>query len=154
MEKELASPRGQAKEVDDDRFTLAIFPVSQYLGDAALRRAVVELSGRGRTDIKPSAAQALLPFHPLSMAVLKEKGDMDIYCLIVMYGTLIRTHVVIAKGFARTNPPPEDYVCDSCHVKGWLKKDYQNSKLDGANIPVWLCPACSRLKPEERDIRF
>ena len=137
-----------------DSFTLAIFPVSRYLGDAALQQAVVELADRGRSDIKPADARALLPFHPLGQEVLKEKPDMDVYCLLSVYGNLVRTHVVVANGVARTNPPPEGYVCDSCHARGWLKKEFQESKLDGANIPVWLCPDCSKLKPEERDVRF
>ncbi len=142
------------KRDDDDRFTLAIFPVSQYLADAELRQAVIGLTGSGRSNIEPADAQALVRFHPLSPTALKEKREMDAYVLIGMYGTLVRTHVVVTNGSARTNPPPDDYACDSCHTKGWLKKDYQDSKLDGANIPVWLCPDCSKLKPEGRDIRF
>jgi len=142
----------QGETAGDDQFTLAIFPTNQYLGDAALRKVVVGLASSG--DLKPANVQALLPFHPLSMEAFKQERDADVYCLLGMYGSLVRTHVVLTNGIARTNPPPEGYLCDSCHIKGWLKKEFQDSKIDGANIPVWLCPNCSRLRPEQRDVRF
>jgi hypothetical protein len=150
MERKLTDAQGKA--VGEDRFTLAIFPVNQYLGDAALQKATVDLASSG--SLKPADAQALLPFHPLNMNALKQEHDIDAYCLLGVYGGLVRTHLVMTNGIARTNPPPEGYLCDSCHTKGWLRKDFQNSKIDGANIPVWLCPNCSRLKPEEREVRF
>jgi DNA polymerase III alpha subunit (gram-positive type) len=85
---------------------------------------------------------------------LKQKHDIDAYGLIGLKGKLIRTHFITTNGIARTNPPPDDYLCDSCHIKSWLKLSYQDSKVDGANVPVWLCPNCSKLKPENRDVRF
>jgi hypothetical protein len=148
---------GEPREIQDeadeeDRITLAIFPVSQYLGDARLRKTVMDRASSG--NLKPADAQVFLPFHPLSMEALKQVRDADVYCLLGIHGILVRTHVVLTNGIARTNPPPEDYLCDSCHAKGWLKKEFQDSKIDGANIPVWLCAKCSKLKPEERDVRF
>jgi hypothetical protein len=137
---------------DEDTFTLAMFPVDRYLGDSVLQKSIMNLvSSR---NVRPTDAQTLLPFHPLSLEALKQGADMDVYCLVGIYGRLVRTHVVTENGVALTNPPPKDYLRDSCHIKGWLKKDFQDSKIDGANIPVWLCPSCSKLKPEERDVRF
>ena len=137
---------------EEDRFTLAIFPVKQYLSDAALQKAVVGITD-GR-DFTLADAQALTSFHPLGGEVLKQKVDNDVYGLLGIYGKLVRTHIVMANGFAQTNPPPNGYICDSCHTKGWLKKDFQDSKIDGANVAVWLCMACSKLVPEQRDVRF
>jgi hypothetical protein len=152
MEKE---PEGALKRAANSAsITLAFFPVSQYLGDAALRQAAIDLA-RHSPDIEKAADRpSLASFHPLSAGELKQKRDMDVYGLVVMHGSLSRTHIVTTNGVARTNPSPEGYICDSCHTNGGLKQDHQNSKLDGAKIPVWLCPDCSRLKPEERDVRF
>jgi hypothetical protein len=151
MEKEPADSQNEA--VDEEQFTLAIFPVSRYLEDAALRQAVIELT-KNPSGIKQADSQTLIPFRPLPMDALKQKQDMDVYCLLGIHGMLVRTRVVTTGSVARTNPPPDGYLCDSCHVKGWLKQDFQDSKIDGANISVWLCPACSKLEPEERDVRF
>ncbi len=125
----------------------------QYLSDPDLRKAVIK-AARNWADIEKAGTQDLLQFHPMSKEVLKQKPDMDVYCLMAFYGELVRTHVVSGNGHARTNPPPEEFHCDSCHTRGWLKQDFQYSMIDGANISVWLCPACSKLKPAERDIRF
>ena len=133
---------------------LAIFPVAQYLSDASLRQVVVDIV-KGSTDVEKVVDRpTLLPFHPLGAEDLKQKRDVDAYALLLFQGIFVRTHVVVANGLSHTNPPPEGYVCDSCHARGWLRKDYQDSKLDGANIPVWLCPDCSKLEPEERNVRF
>ncbi len=145
------NPQGDSG--DDDQFILAIFPVDQYLGDTALQKAVVGVTSSG--DARPADSGTLLSFHPLGIEVLKRKeSNMDVYSLLIMFGNLVRTHVVVTNGISRTNPPPEGYLCDSCHTKGWLKEGFQDSKIDGATIPVWLCPKCSRLDPEERDVRF
>ena len=149
MESRGAGPTNGA----DNRVMLAIFfPVHQYLGDAALRKIVVDIARSERMD--PADARVLNSFHPIAKEGLKQLRDVDVYGLLGMSGRLIRTHLVLTNGVARTNPPPEGYLCDSCHRKGWLMKRYQDSKIDGANIPVWLCPDCMRLKPEERDVRF
>jgi len=139
-------------EADEDRFTLALFPVGQYLSDTTLQQTVTKLTRSG--GAKPTDVDALSPFHPLGIETLKQKHDVDVYCLLVTHGSLVRTHVILTNGIACTNPPPDGYLCDSCHTKGWLKKEFQDSKIDGANIPVWLCPSCSRLEPEARDVRF
>jgi hypothetical protein len=134
-----------------DTFTLAIFPKNQYLSDPMLQKAVIELAKSG--NLKQADSQALLPFHPMGVEVLKQKPDQDVYFLLGVYGNLGRHHVVATNGISRTNPPPDDYLCDLCHTKGWLKKSFQESKIDGANIAVWLCPDCSKLEPEKRDVR-
>lgn len=153
VEREVAG--AETPEVDEDgTFALAIFPVDQYLNDAAIRQAVNDIARGGTADIKPVDAKGLLPFHPISMDAIRQKKDMDVYILLSCYGTLVRTRTVIKNGVALTNPPPEDYLCDSCHTAGWLKQEFQTSKLDSANVSTWICPACLKLKPEERDVRF
>jgi hypothetical protein len=141
---------------DADRFMVAIFPSKQYLESATLREAVAKLANSmmdgGQAD--PQAREAVQSFHPITMEQLKQKPDIDAYGVMGIYSMLVRTRFVTNDGFARSNPPPDDYLCDSCHTKGWLKKEFQDSKIDGANVCVWLCPACLKLEPEQRDIRF
>ena len=74
--------------------------------------------------------------------------------MLVIHGKLTRTRCVVTNGVGLTNPPPEGYLCDSCHARGSLQKDFQDSGLDGANFAVWLCPDCSMLEPKRRDVRF
>jgi hypothetical protein len=135
---------------------VAVFPSKQYLESVALQEAVARLlketanGGPGSRE----AQQMVQSFDPIRPDALKHKPDMDAYALMGIYGMLVRTHVVAKNGVSQTNPPPADFRCDSCHTKGWLKQDFQDSKIDGANISVWLCPTCSKLEPEKRDIRF
>ena len=149
-----SKPHNVHEEPDDaHRVTLAIFPVSQYLGDPAIQKTVAAALAKPR-GLTSADTQALHHFHPLSTEEFRQKRDSDVYLLFGTQGKLIRTHAVVTNGISRTNPPPEGYLCDSCHSKGWLKKDFQDSRLDGANIAVWLCPDCSRLGPGKRDVRF
>jgi len=133
---------------------MVIFRASQYLSDTACQRAMVRITHDG-PDKNPAATKELVDsFHPLTKDELKQLPEVDAYGFTWIKGALVRTHVVTKNGFARTNPPPDDYRCDSCHVKGWLQMHYQRSKVDGAVVPVWLCPTCKKLEPNERGIRF
>lgn len=133
---------------------LGVFPVNQYLENDSLRQTAIA-AAKYSPDIEEAADRpSLAPFHPLTMEEFKRRRDCDVYAVMVIHGRLVRTRAVIIDGFAQTNPPPAGYVCDSCHTKGWLKQTFQDSPLDGANVAAWLCPECSRLKPEERGIRF
>ena len=140
----------------ETRFPIAIFPREQYLGDENLRQAVARVASTVRRS-NLHEDSTLRQFHPMGPDSLKNdenRPNMDLVGLSAVDGHVVRTRVIIKSGIRQTNPPPEDYHCDSCHTKGWLKKEFQNSKLDGANVAVWLCLECSKLDPDKRDIRF
>lgn len=130
-----------------------MFRTSQYLNDTACQKAMAELARNWPRDDQ-TAQRLIASFHPLSTDELKDLAEVDGFFLQKIQDVFVRTHFVKRNGVAYTNPPPADYHCDSCHTKGWLRKDFQDSKLDGANIPVWLCRACTKLDPGKRDIRF
>jgi len=143
----------QAEESDNEMMVV-VFRASQYLNDTACQQAMVKITHDG-PDKNPAATNELIDsFHPLTKDELKQLPDVDAYGFTWMRGTLVRTHVVKKNRFARTNPPPDDYHCDSCHTKGWLQMQYQRSKIDGAVVPAWLSLACKKLEPNKRDIRF
>ena len=84
-------------------------------------------------------------FNPVNLGDLKKQRDYDLYILQSIKGKLNRLHLVARNGVAEINPPPEDSLCESCHKKEWLQKDFRTSKVDGANAPVWLCPDCFKV---------
>lgn len=136
--------------METDQAYIATFQTSQYLGDRRCQQVMRDVSRmwHGRNS---AAAGLIAQFHPLSTEQLKQARDLDAYILQSIGGRLTRVHVVKKNGAAYFNPPPDDYRCESCHVKGWLWKDFQDSKLDGAVSSIWLCPRCALLSPNAKE---
>jgi hypothetical protein len=148
-QKPQADAPDEMKE-EADQALIAAFPVSQYLGDARCQKAMLELSGTWEGK-NPAAEAIIAQFHPLSTDQIKKARDLDVYFLQSIAGYFNRVHVVKKDGIGNMNPPPDDYRCESCQTKGWLRKEFKTSKLDGANTSVWLCPKCASQSSEPED---
>jgi len=85
------------------------------------------------------------------MEEIKQARDIDAFFLQSIQGTLSRVHFVKKDGVGRLNPAPDDFHCESCQVKGWLRKEFEVSKIDGAVAPVWLCPSCAKLSAKSEE---
>jgi hypothetical protein len=123
---------------------MAVFPASQYLGDPRCQQFMRELCPKWKGH-SPETDALIAQFHPLSMAEFKQATDIDAYFLQSMKGYFNRVHCVVKNKVPSLNPPPGDSLCESCQVKGWLRKEYRTSKVDGANAAVWLCPDCVKV---------
>ncbi len=116
------------------------------MGDAQCQRAMLELS-RDWKGMNPGAQAVIAPFHPVSTEEIKQANDIDVYFLQSLAGSLNRVHFVKENGIGRINPPPDNWRCEACQTKGWLRKEFVDSKVDGANAPMWLCPRCANPNP-------
>ncbi|MGD0636832.1 MAG: hypothetical protein ABSA72_02160 [Nitrososphaerales archaeon] len=103
---------------------------------------MLELS-RTWKERSPATDALISEFHPLSMDDIKQAGDLEAYMLQSIRGSMNRVHLIVRNKIAALNPPPEDSICESCHVKGWLQKDFRTSKVDGANAAIWVCTNCA-----------
>jgi len=137
---------------DYDIGTMGIFRTNEYLSDPECQKIVAKAADSW--EGKKAFVGLVSRTTSIAQEDLKNQKNADLYFVLSIAGTLIRTHMVIKEGIKGLNPPPDDYLCDSCHRKGWLNLGYQESKLDGASIPVWLCLECEKLEPKERDVRF
>ncbi len=130
---------------------IAGFRASQYLGDTLCQQTMTQLS-RTWKGKNSAAAQALIArFHPLTMEEIKQARDIDAFFFQSIQGTLNRVHFVKKGGVGRLNPAPDDFHCESCHVKGWLRKEFEVSEIDGVVAPVWLCPDCAKLSAKAEE---
>jgi hypothetical protein len=134
------TPPSQKTGASDN--TIAMFRASEYLANRECQKLMLELS-RNWKGRDPAIDARIAQFHPLTLDDIKQAPELEAYTLQSIGGTLNRVHLVIKSKIASLNPPPEDSVCESCHRKGWLQKEYQTSKLDGANAAVWLCTDCA-----------
>ena len=123
---------------------IATFRAREYLADRACQKLMIELS-RDWKGSDPAIEARIAEFHPLTMEDIKQAPELEAYILQSIRGAPNRVHLVVKSKIASLNPPPEDSVCESCHRKGWLQKEYQTSKVDGANAAVWLCTGCASM---------
>ena len=142
---------------DERHGQIAIFRSDLYVNDAKCLRTIAEISKDWREIGRASLAKhSIAEFHPISLEELKQIRDVNAFMLIAdCGGNLVRTRLVNAEGATFLNPPPSDHRCESCHeLAGPLRKRFQTSAVDGANIPVWLCCSCEMKLREKRGVRF
>jgi hypothetical protein len=152
-EKPKPQPTTPSERKAADQALIACFVAGDYLNNPDCQKLMRELA-RDWKGKNPTADALIAPFHPLSQDDVKQASDLDAYSIQSIWGTLNRVHVVKKNGAASTNPPPEDSLCESCHARGWLRKEYRASDIDGAVAPAWICPDCSEdvIKPPLDDL--
>jgi len=132
--------------MDTNPVFMAAFRVRDYLGDRRRQEAMLGLS-RTWKGKDPAADAVIEQFHPLTLDEIRQARELEAYFLQFEAGGLNRVLFVKKNGVATLNPPPDDSLCEFCHAKGWLQKEYRTSKVDGATVAVWLCPRCAGAEP-------
>ncbi len=142
---------------DEKHGLIAMFHSGRYLNDVQCQRLTLEISENWQKSSRGSLGKYPIDrFSPLTFDDIKRTDEVDAYAISIdCAGNLIRTHLVKKAGVAFTNPPPTDHRCESCHRDaGPLRKHFQYSTMDKANIAAWLCVDCEALPSDKREVGF